>query len=331
MLFHVILLGGQPWEKWAGCWSLQREAPFSDLCLSCSPSWASPRGHSAPPGIPLCWPHFAMLFLLCRGHFSALTCPKGSSDPTVPILLLTARCSFLQDHIHRSPKVSPRSQRTGLKFCRTPDGKEPGQQRAFQPNFHPQKVILLTQNIYHHHFYLTCLPARGQSPSLVPSSMPQTVQTRSLHRSQAPALLEWGWSPGTAELQAADPRKRGQQLSPLSANQTLKGQATNPVNTATVLTSWHIACVISTKNTALCAQRSPEKNPKSYLFKPCSTWHRKLVTLNISVFCNKDVTVSLNRKTKHGQLGITRQNKGLVKKTGRFTAFPMSLILLIYG
>lgn len=39
--------------------------------------------------------------------------------------------------------------------------------------------------------------------------------------------------------------KRWQRLSHLSADQTLKDQDTNPVNIATMLTPWHIVCVIS--------------------------------------------------------------------------------------
>lgn len=54
------------------------------------------------------------------------------------------------------------------------------------------------------------------------------------------------------QLRAADPSKRWQRLSHLSADQMLEGQDTTLVNT----------CVISIKNTALYAQKSPEKNQK---------------------------------------------------------------------
>lgn len=104
-----------------------------------------------------------------------------------------------------------------------------------------------------HPFYLICRPTHGQTPSLVPSSLPHILQTQSLHSSQAPSF---------AGAQAADPSKKWQQLSYLSADQTLKDQDTNPVNTATMLTPWHNACVISIKNTALCALRYPENKQK---------------------------------------------------------------------
>lgn len=78
--------------------------------------------------------------------------------------------------------------------------------------------------------------------------------------------------------------------------------------------------------------RGPQKRTKNLTFQAMFNLTQKTSdTQHLTSVCNKDVTVSLNRKTNHGQLGIKRQNKGLVRKTGRFITFAVSLTLLLYG
>lgn len=92
---------------------------------------------------------------------------------------------------------------------------------------------------------------------------------------------------------------------------------------------WHlgILLVFSLSKILHFVPRGPQKRTKNLIFQAMFNFKQKTSdTQHFTDVCNKDVTVSLNRKTKQGKLGIRRQNKGLVKKPGRLIAFPVSLI-----
>lgn len=115
------------------------------------------------------------LFFLCRSHVSLLRrefpphrAPLPTSQREVGFTL-TASSKSTQSTIPRKRCCPPRGQgeegdpqsairtswgdsptppalssTTGVKLSRADGGKQPGQQIAFQPRFHPQQVILLT-------------------------------------------------------------------------------------------------------------------------------------------------------------------------------------------
>lgn len=156
------------------------------------------------PGIPLCWSCFSVLLLSPQRSF--LT-PKESFHPighlSLPHSERWASPWRLQEHtIYHPPKTALLSKETG-KWRRPSEHHTswgalahracPLQHRrtevlqsrwwetawtAFQPKFHVQEVILLTWNIYHPFRPPLGLPPHGETPSLIPSSLPCILQTR---------------------------------------------------------------------------------------------------------------------------------------------------------